>query len=172
LKNIKGTAHLIHGFVGVGKTTFARRLERELPAVRFTHDEWMHKLYGPNPPADQFDDLFRGVDELIWQYATRILDLDRDIVLDYGFWTRESRDQARSRIAALGAGAVLYNVKCPESEMERRVSQRTQNVPPDSLWINQAAINLFKERFQPLDPDEKHIEIDGNTKQDTFTEYY
>jgi SpoVK/Ycf46/Vps4 family AAA+-type ATPase len=30
------TAHLLHGYIGVGKTTLARRLEDELSAVRFT----------------------------------------------------------------------------------------------------------------------------------------
>jgi predicted kinase len=33
------TAHLIHGFLGVGKTTLARRLEQMIPAIRFSHDE-------------------------------------------------------------------------------------------------------------------------------------
>jgi predicted kinase len=32
------TAHLIHGFLGAGKTTLARQLERELPAIRFGAD--------------------------------------------------------------------------------------------------------------------------------------
>ena len=59
------TAHLLHGFVGGGKTTFARKLEREYRAVRFTHDEWMHKLYGPNPSEDQFAELYSRVGELI-----------------------------------------------------------------------------------------------------------
>lgn len=40
------TAHLIHGFLGVGKTTFARQLEERLPAIRFSHDEWMARRYG------------------------------------------------------------------------------------------------------------------------------
>jgi predicted kinase len=29
------TAHLIHGYLGAGKTTFARQLERDIPAIRF-----------------------------------------------------------------------------------------------------------------------------------------
>jgi len=32
-------AHLIHGYLGAGKTTFARQLERDIPAIRFSHDE-------------------------------------------------------------------------------------------------------------------------------------
>jgi predicted kinase len=38
------TAHLIHGFLGVGKTTLARQLEQKIPAIRFSHDEWMTRL--------------------------------------------------------------------------------------------------------------------------------
>jgi predicted kinase len=155
------TVHLIHGFAGAGKTTFARRLEAELPAVRFTHDEWMHRLFGANPPADQFADLFARVDDLIWQVASRSLALDCDVVLDHGFWSRESRDSARSRVAGLGMNVSFYRVNCPVDEMERRVLRRTQDTPADSLWINQAALELFRTRFEPLEPDEERVEVDG-----------
>ncbi|GAA2756515.1 putative kinase [Actinopolymorpha rutila] len=40
------TAHLIHGYIGAGKTTLAKRLERDADAVRFTLDEWLTALYG------------------------------------------------------------------------------------------------------------------------------
>ncbi|WP_460532347.1 AAA family ATPase [Flindersiella endophytica] len=33
--------HLLCGLVGAGKTTCARRLAADLPAVRFSPDEWM-----------------------------------------------------------------------------------------------------------------------------------
>ena len=35
---IMATLHLIHGFVGAGKTTFSRTLEAEISAIRFTFD--------------------------------------------------------------------------------------------------------------------------------------
>jgi len=35
--------HLICGFIGFGKTTLAKQLEKDLPAIRFTHDEFMLK---------------------------------------------------------------------------------------------------------------------------------
>lgn len=50
------TALLLHGYMGAGKTTFARRLEREGRGLCFTHDEWMGHLYGDDPPADAFAD--------------------------------------------------------------------------------------------------------------------
>lgn len=37
--------HLLCGLPGAGKTVYARGLEADLPAVRFTLDEWMLRLY-------------------------------------------------------------------------------------------------------------------------------
>ena len=48
------TVHMIHGYLGAGKTTLALKMEQELPAIRFTHDEWMTRMYGDDPPVDQF----------------------------------------------------------------------------------------------------------------------
>ena len=58
--------HLIYGFAGAGKTTFARKLEAEISAIRFTHDEWMVKLYGCNPQEQKFSDYYKRISDLIW----------------------------------------------------------------------------------------------------------
>ncbi|NJC23977.1 putative kinase [Arthrobacter pigmenti] len=41
--------HLLCGLNGAGKTTYARQLEHELPAVRFSLDEWMLHLFPELP---------------------------------------------------------------------------------------------------------------------------
>jgi predicted kinase len=155
------TAHLIHGFVAAGKTTLARRLEREHGAVRFTHDEWMHVLFGPTPPADRFAELHERVDGLIWEYAGRLLRLGVDVVLDSGFWSRASRARARERVRSLGARPVLYRVSVPDEVARARCARRSGDVPRDSLWINTPALELFRTRFEPLGADEAFVEVDG-----------
>lgn len=157
----KPTAHLLHGFVGAGKTTFARRLESELGVVRFTHDEWMHSLYGENPPADQFFELYDRVDAMIWTYVLRLLELGQDVIMDSGFWTRDVRDKARQRVKDADAEARLYFIDTPEDVMRERMLRRSDALPPDSLLINNGAFESFKSRFEPLQADEKHVHIDG-----------
>ena len=74
------TVHLIHGYLGVGKTTFAKRLEAELPAIRFTHDEWMARLYGTDPPVEMYGEYFRRVSEQIAETWPRCIALGVDVI--------------------------------------------------------------------------------------------
>ena len=155
------TAHLLHGFIGSGKTTFARLLEKKLPAVRLTHDEWIRKLYGRAPPEDAYPEYYRRVEDLIWATAAGVLASGSDVVLDLGFWTRESRDTARERIASIGSNASFYSVVCPRETMLSRTLARSEDPPPDSMWVDRPAFEKFWRRFEPMGDDETFTRIDG-----------
>jgi len=152
------TAHLIHGYVGAGKTTFARQLERELPAIRFSHDEWMTRLYGDDPPVDQFAEFHQRVSKLIDNYWTRCVELGLDVVLDLGLWSRRQRDEIRATAVALGAGCRLYRLECPENEAWRRIEKRNLHLD-GSLLIVRNTFDMLKTRFEVLGDDEDRIEI-------------
>ena len=150
------TAHLIHGFVGNGKTTYAIKLEKALPALRFSIDEWIATLYGQNPPREKFEVYYRRTAHLIWTMATRALVLGQDIILDFGFWSRASRDDARQRVEKLGAQVVFYRVTCADEVMRTRVLSRTAQMPNGALQIDENALREFRERFEPMGADEPH----------------
>jgi predicted kinase len=153
------TLHLLHGFTGAGKTTFAQKLERELSALRFTPDEWIVQLYGNNPPEEYFSEYLDRVTNLIWQLTMQLLRSDRDVILDFGFWSRSSRDEARSKAKAAGASIKLYSIACAEETMRQRVLKRSADLPAGTLLIDENAIQLFKERFEPLNEDEPHLKV-------------
>jgi predicted kinase len=153
-------AHLIHGFLGVGKTTLARQLEQEIPAIRFSHDEWMTRLYGDDPPVEQFSDFYARVSEQLEEVWPRCLELGLDVVLDFGCWTRRERDAFRAKIAAVGAQARLYRVTCSEEEAWRRIEKRNTDLR-GSLYIARTTFEILKHRFEPLGIDEECTEIVG-----------
>jgi predicted kinase len=152
------TAHLIHGFLGVGKTTFARQLEERLPAIRFSHDEWMARLYGVDPPVEHFAEFYRRVWEQTENIWLRCLELGLNVVLDFGFWTRQERDAVRAKVAAIGGQARLYRLTCPEDEAWRRIERRNADLR-GSLYIARPTFEMLKGRFEPLDDNEECIEI-------------
>jgi len=152
------TVHLIHGFLGAGKTTFARRPEADLPAVRFTHDEWMARLYGEDPPMEQFPEYFRRVSDQIASLWPRCAELGLDVVLDLNFWSRKQRDETRALARAVGTIPRLYRLVCSDDEAWRRIDLRNVD-RGGGLFIARSTFELVKNRFEPLDSDEECIEI-------------
>jgi predicted kinase len=151
------TAHLIHGFLGVGKTKFARELETRFAAVRFSHDEWMVRLYGADPPAEVFAMYFARVSGLIDGLWPRCLELGVDVILDLNFWTRAHRDDARRLAKAAGADCRLYRLQVPDEVALERVTRR--NGQADALQITPETFALLRKRFELLGPDEPAIEV-------------
>ncbi|MFT3867010.1 MAG: AAA family ATPase [Nibricoccus sp.] len=155
----KPTLHLIHGIPGSGKTTFARKLEQDLHAVRFSPDEWMVTLHGTNPPEPLFREQHERIMELIWEHVERVLKAGCDVVLDGGFWSRASRDDARRRSEKLGVACKFYALRCSVEEARRRVSARTKAMPPGTLEITEPTFDFLLGKLESLGADEECIEV-------------
>lgn len=149
------TAHLICGYIGSGKTAFARQLEEDRGAVRFTHDEWMVERYGHNPPADKFAEYSAHITKMIWEDALLALSLGRDVILDFGFWQRVDRDEARRKIA--GYDCQMYLVVCDEETAWARVEARNKNLGDTYLLITRATFDALKSKVEPFGDDEDFI---------------
>jgi predicted kinase len=158
--HLMATVHMIHGYLGAGKTTFARKLEQTLPALRLTHDEWVLRLYGEDPSPEQFQVLFDRVSERIDAVWTRCASLGLDVVLDLNFWSRRQRDEVRSTAAKLGAKTLLYHLSCTDGEAWARIEQRNRTLT-DSLFIDRNTFLTLKSRFEPLGDDEARVEVSG-----------
>src|SRR5258708_303633 len=107
--------YLLVGLPGAGKTTRARQLEVEASALRLTPDEWMLPLFGSNDPATR--DTLEG--RLIW-IALRALQLHTNVILDFGFWSKDERSSLRWIARQRGAKSqVMYLPIDPETQWKR-----------------------------------------------------
>jgi predicted kinase len=159
--HMKRTVHLINGRIGSGKTTFARKLEAKFAAARFTHNEWMAKLYGQNPPEEHYRQYYGRVESLIWDTALATINAGADVILDLGFWSRESRDAARRQVTAANAVSIFYSLSCPHSIARSRTLERSKKPPMDSLRIDSAAYDKLDAQFEPMEDDEEFVVIQG-----------
>jgi predicted kinase len=154
------TVHLVYGYLGAGKTTFARCLEDQTDAVRFSADEWYLRLFTDGAttahldPA-RWDRMMALLDELWPSLLTRGV----DVVLDFGFWSRASRDRARALAKAADAVIRLYEVTCREDIARARCLDRNPQ-PGVSFEIGPAAFEDLKAKLEPLGEDEEHHTID------------
>ncbi len=155
-QSVRPAVHLLCGLPGCGKTTFARRLASEREAVILGHDERMVARHGTNPPAEKFAAFAREVTDELWREAGAIILSGRDVILDWGFWTRAERDDARRRAAEIDADVVLYRVECDDGVARARTLARTA-AGGRVLEINGAAWDGFCARFEPPATDEAAV---------------
>jgi predicted kinase len=142
--------HLICGLPGSGKTTLAKQLERDLPALRLAPDEWMARIV-----CDGYDEAKRAAVEAVqWEIAARALTLGVDVILENGFWSRSERNDFRARAAALGARTTLHFLNVPRDELLRRLAVRNAALPPDTFRVIEAQLDLWWKWFEPPTPDE------------------
>ncbi len=145
---------LLCGLPGAGKTTLARELERTHHAFTLNTDAWMVPLFGQHMPRDLFDARLAQVQALQWGVAKRLLALGVNVVLDWGFWTREQRNAARRQGRAWGADVQLYFLDVDIDELRRRLRARTLDLPSSTFELDDAALDLFARGFEPPEDDE------------------
>src|SRR5512139_3017147 len=91
-RNTVTTLHLMVGLPCSGKTTLARRLEVERSALRLTPDEWQIRLFGQGVEEPTLTARHDLIEALLWDVAARVLALGTNVILDFGFWSRQERE--------------------------------------------------------------------------------
>ena len=153
------TIHLIHGFMGFGKTTLSKELAKKYNAKLFCHDQVMLKRFGRTP--EDFNKAYQECDDYIWQETAKFIQTGQDVILDYGFWDKETRRKVQERALKLTPNILWHQLICDINVAKQRVLKRTQE-NPNELFIDENCFNDRFSRYQPITDDEglnveKHI---------------
>jgi hypothetical protein len=137
-----------------GKTTLSQQLERELPALRLTVDAFHVPLFGQDADDPEHESRHNLIEALLWNVASRALELGTSVILDYGFWAREEREDYRKRARQLGAASEVHFLDVPQDELLRRLAKRNAQPLEESFVISEEAMKPWIAFFQPPTPDE------------------
>ena len=150
MNNKQPIAYVICGFIGAGKTTFARKLEKETKAIRITKDEWIIKIFGNKITSDKnFERYDKNITELATDIAFKILKAGKDVIIDEGFGLNPKRDDIKKKIINVGAKPILYYVECPIEKMKERVINRSKSPTADSFEINEEMFDKYLKYWEP-----------------------
>ncbi len=121
-----------------------------MSAVRLSPDEWMAGL-----AVDLWDEAFRGrLEQQLWELAKELLAAGQSVILDYGYWTRAERDEARRGARSLGVSAELHYLEIPIDELERRLQSRNNTGERRSNPITRTHLEQWVMVFEAPDGDE------------------
>ncbi len=153
----KPTVYLICGFIGAGKTSFAKKLEERTGAVRVTKDEWSIRLIGNNPAIDGYAEWDRKITALSRDFAFYLSEKGNDVILDEGFWERKTREEMKERATAIGARLIMYYLETPIEKIRERVMARNNDLAGDSFEISQQRLDAYRKYWEPPREDEEFI---------------
>lgn len=143
------TLFLICGLPGAGKTTLAKQLEHTRPALRLAPDEWILALLADSNDTAERDRLREPVEAIQWEVAKRVLVLGTDVILEWGFWSREERAKYRAEAEALGAHVELRYLAVKRDELWARLKQRNAEAPPGMFVVTEEELERWSSWFEP-----------------------
>ena len=148
------TLCLMVGLPGSGKTELSKKLEHERSALRLNIDEWHVPLFGQDAKEPEHDARHAVIENLLWGIASRALALGMDVILDFGCWTREEREDYRLRAKRLGAASEVIFLDVPEDELLRRLAARNAQPSQTTFQISAEMMKPWIAFFPRPTPDE------------------
>ena len=116
---------LVCGKICAGKSTYAKKLMHELPAVRLNADEVMKGLFGEHL-GDRHEEVFALTIDLIYKKALEIDSCGLNVIIDAGFWFRSSREQARQFFAEHNIKPVWHYVHVDDTAWHKYIDSRNR----------------------------------------------
>lgn len=143
------------GPAGSGKTTYARDLERG-GFVRLSIDEeaWAQGLIEqPLPESAAAPIEARLRDRLI-----ALVRVGRDVVIDFSFWSRQTRAEYRNLLAELGVSAeTVYLATAREVVLQRVAARRSSHA--DDVVLDEATAAFYFDHLEVPTADEGPLTV-------------
>ena len=148
------TVHIVFGPQGAGKTTYSRSLADDLDGVRFSIDEWMGELFGPDVPEPPdigwIMDRVRRCERRIWSTAEQVVGRGSSVILDLGFMKIGDRARFVSLAEDDALSAQLHFVSAPHDVRRSRVIARnTGRGETFSFEVTPAMFDFMEKQFEP-----------------------
>jgi predicted kinase len=148
------TVHLVFGPQGAGKTTYSRQLAEQTAGMRFSIDEWMNELYGPDLPKPLnlgwiMERVWR-CESRIWSTAAETVQHGAGVVLDLGFMKMENRSRFVALAEARALPVQMHLVTAPHDLRRRRVLARNTNQGETFAFeVTPSMFDFMEKQFEP-----------------------
>lgn len=146
--------YLLCGKPGCGKTTLAKRLNKEFGVIHISADDFMLKLFGEITDRKIFDEKLTATKNLIYDISKQLL-VKNDVVLDFGFWTRNERDKVK--LLFKNSKVVLVYLKLDNEEIFKQVENRNKNLQDNEYFMDRPTFDFLSAKFEEPTEDENPI---------------
>lgn len=160
---MQGEVILICGKICSGKTYHSDRLCEENNAILLSCDELMLSVFDPYL-GDRFDSVSKKCMAYLFNKAAEIASLGASVILDWGFWKKEDRENARAFFSQKGIKTTLYYIDISDEKWCQNISKRNAEVKngrTDAYFVDDNLLKKLESAFEVPSDDEIDIKING-----------
>lgn len=151
--------YIMCGRICSGKSTYAEKLRKEHNAVLLSVDEITLALFG-REPGEKLDEYVEKAEKFLYVKSLEIIEIGADVVLDWGFWTKAEREQARCFYGSRGVAYEFYYLDISPEEWSERMKKRNADIlagKTDAYYVDDGLAAKFGAIFEP--PDKTEIDV-------------
>lgn len=149
------------GKICIGKSRYAQELAEIHRAVILSCDEITLGILGGNLGA-QHDEIAARTQIHLMEKAVQIARAGANVILDFGFWTRASRDQARRFFSESGASVQWHFVFADDRTHRENIARRNHaasNQTPQHYFVDEGLLSKCNALFEEPLPDENMLAV-------------
>ncbi|MBQ8638215.1 MAG: ATP-binding protein [Lachnospiraceae bacterium] len=151
---------LICGKICSGKTWYTNQLLKTHRAICLSCDELMLTLNSSGLFGDKHDEIASRVQQYLLKKAEELTALDVDVILEWGFWTREGRKQMREYFQEKGIPCQWHYLDISEEDWMANIEQRNEEIlagRTDAYFMDEGLMEKLKRLFEEPDRDEMDV---------------
>lgn len=118
---------LICGKICSGKSTYAKQLCHQNKAVLLSVDEIMLSIFGQHC-GEMHDEYASRTKAYLFDKSVELIENSIDVILDWGFWTKEGRDSAKAFYRARNIQCECHYIDLSDEMWHDRLQKRNKAV--------------------------------------------
>ena len=147
---------LVCGRICSGKTTYAKRIRG---AVLLSVDEVMLALFGQHA-GEKHDEYAKRTQALLRSKSLEFVEAGVDVVLDWGFWTQDSRKSMKRFYRERNVACEFHYIDPDEGVWKARLEERNSRILEggnDAYYVDENLARKFESIFEA--PEESEVDV-------------
>ena len=152
-------ALLICGKIASGKSVYAERIKQQENAVMLSVDELVLSVLGSDL-GEKHDEITERVQAYLFAKSVEIIRAGTNVLLDWGFWTKEKRQAARAFYESRSIACEFHYIDVPDAVWHRNIEIRNQAVldgKTDAYYVDEGLMLKLQSLFEA--PDKTEIDV-------------
>lgn len=152
--------YLICGKICSGKTTYSKKLCEENNAILLSVDEIMLSLFDQCCGRELHMEYERRIKDYLLKKSLEIIEKGFDVVLDWGFWTKEERNATKDFYKSRNIKCELHYIEIDEKTWKYQLNKRNNKILENktkAYYLEHNRALEFASMFK--NPDKEEIDI-------------